>query len=311
MRRRFEPLRSVRAAALILAAVPTWSGLPGAAGQANPRDQLLVTTSWLKEHLQDRDLVLLHLGEKPEYEAGHLPGARYITLEDITAPRPTDHMKGEVMELPDPAVLRSKLEALGISDNSRIVVYYGKDWVSPSTRVLFTLDWIGLGDRVSILDGGMQLWKKEGGSLTAERPAVVPGKLTAKTPKNVVVDAEWVNSHRVAPGYALYDGRAKVFYDGVQSGMVKSGHIPGARSIPFTSMTDESLRLLPAERLKEIFANAGVKPGDTLIGYCHIGQQATVVLFAARTLGYKVLLYDGSFHDWEKRDLPVENPSAK
>jgi len=54
-----------------------------------------------------------------------------------------------------------------------------------------------------------------------------------------------------------------------------------------------------------------VKPGDTLIGYCHIGQQATVVLFAARTLGYKVLLYDGSFHDWEKRDLPVENPSAK
>ena len=53
---------------------------------------------------------------------------------------------------------------------------------------------------------------------------------------------------------------------------------------------------------------AGVKPNDTVIGYCHIGQQATAMLFAARSLGYKVVLYDGSFEDWSKRDLPVDNP---
>ena len=52
-------------------------------------------------------------------------------------------------------------------------------------------------------------------------------------------------------------------------------------------------------------------PGDTIIGYCHIGQQATAMLFAARTAGYKVLLYDGSFTDWQRRDLPVEKPAEK
>ena len=59
-----------------------------------------------------------------------------------------------------------------------------------------------------------------------------------------------------------------------------------------------------------MFRAAGVKPGDTIIGYCHIGQQATAMLFAARTLGYNVLLYDGSFTEWQKKDLPVENPSV-
>gem|GEM_PF-1578746 len=64
--------------------------------------------------------------------------------------------------------------------------------------------------------------------------------------------------------------------------------------------------------LHPLFTKAGVKPGDTVIGYCHIGQQATAVLFAARTLGHTVLLYDGSFEDWSRHaEYPVENPSRK
>ena len=66
------------------------------------------------------------------------------------------------------------------------------------------------------------------------------------------------------------------------------------------------MQLKPAADIAAVFTKAGVKPGDTVIGYCHIGQQATAMLFAARSLGYKVVLYDGSFEDWSKRDLPVE-----
>jgi thiosulfate/3-mercaptopyruvate sulfurtransferase len=270
---------------------------------------MLVTTDWLQKHLQDRDLVLLHVGEKPQYDSAHIPGARFITMRDLAAPDPADHNSGEVLELPDPAAARAKLESLGISDHSRIVVYYGRDWVSPSTRIIFTLDWIGLGDRTVLLDGGMQLWKREGRPVTAALPTITPGKLSAKPVKTLTVTADWVNANRGAKGYALIDARDKAFYDGVKSGMSKSGHVPGAGSLPFNEVTTDSLKLKSPELLKQLFANAGVKPGDTVVGYCHIGQQATAMLFAARSLGYKVLLYDGSFHDWEKRDLPVDNPS--
>ena len=64
--------------------------------------------------------------------------------------------------------------------------------------------------------------------------------------------------------------------------------------------------------LLQVFTKAGVQPGDTIIGYRHIGQQATAMLFAARTLGHPVLLYDGSFEDWSRHaDYPVETVAAK
>jgi len=98
----------------------------------------------------------------------------------------------------------------------------------------------------------------------------------------------------------------------------KLGHIPGALSAPFDSFLEGAgmgmgtgLTLGSPAQIEAIFTAAGVKPGDTIIGYCHIGMQATAMLFSARTLGHNVLLYDGSFQDWQKRDLPVENPSTK
>jgi thiosulfate/3-mercaptopyruvate sulfurtransferase len=140
------------------------------------------------------------------------------------------------------------------------------------------------------------------------------------TIRPVVVDAKFVEAHIRKPGFAIVDARTRNFYDGVPPQRAgsrparKPGHIPGALSAPFTEFaTSEGgvTKLKPAADVAAVLTAAGVKPGDTIVGYCHIGQQATAMLFAARTAGYNVLLYDGSFTDWEKRDLPVENPSAK
>ena len=77
--------------------------------------------------------------------------------------------------------------------------------------------------------------------------------------------------------------------------------------MPFNETVDEANHLKPAAALQALFAGAGVKPGDTVVAYCHIGQQATQVILAARSLGHKVLLYDGSFEDWSRKNYPVES----
>jgi thiosulfate/3-mercaptopyruvate sulfurtransferase len=117
------------------------------------------------------------------------------------------------------------------------------------------------------------------------------------------------------PGFALIDARATGFYGGTQESgpqdARRKGHIKGAVNVPYTEITDSTGTLKSPADLQALFTKAGVKPGDTIVTYCHIGQQATAVLFGARTLGYKVLLYDGSFEDWARRDLPIAVPPGK
>jgi thiosulfate/3-mercaptopyruvate sulfurtransferase len=298
----------VRKLILLLLAVPV------ALAAATPRDSIVVTVPWLAAHLADPDLVLLQVGEKPEYEAKHIPGARFVTLEDISVSDRSD--KGLILEMPPADDLRQRLEALGISDNSRVVVYFGNDWVSPTTRVIFTLDYAGLGNRAVLLDGGMGAWVRAGHAVTAVVPAAKKGTLSPLKINPIVVDADYVHSHIGSSGVAVVDARDAAFYDGVNTGGrnhdQRTGHIAGARSVPFTEIVDEQNLLRSPEALAALFTKAGVKSDDTVIGYCHIGQQATAMLFAARSLGHRVLLYDGSFQDWSRRtDLPVENPSKK
>lgn len=272
----------------------------------SPREGLVVNTAWLAAHLKDPNLVLLHVGDKDEYAAKHIPGARFVSLSDIAV---SDRSAtGLILEIPPTADdLRARLEKLGISDDSRIVVYYGKDWVSPATRVIFTLDYAGLGDRAVLLDGGMGAWVRDGNPVTDVVPEPRAGKLSPLKTRKLIVDAEYVVANRNKKGVALVDGRAAAFYDGVDVGGShdqphRKGHIAGAGNFPFTEITNDELMLRSPSELRALLTKAGVEPGDTVLGYCHIGQQMTAVLFAARTLGHKVLLYDGSMQDWSRKE---------
>lgn len=269
---------------------------------------LVVDAGWLRSHLQDRDLVLLHVGDRAEYDAGHIPGARFVRQQDV-AVSSHDHEKGLMLELPSADSLRTVLAGLGISDDSRVVVYYGGDWVSPATRVVFTLDHAGLGARTSLLDGGMRAWVAAGGPVTKEPTPVRTGKLSALRTKPLVVDAAWVQSRIGKPGVAIVDARAASFYDGIEATGPRKGHIPSAKSVPFTELAGDDLRIRTRAELAARFAKAGIAPGDTIVGVCHIGQQATAMLFAARLTGHPVRLYDGSMQEWSRRaELPIELP---
>lgn len=270
------------------------------------RDRLLVSPGWLAQHLSDPDVVVLSTGDKMTYESSHIPGARYVALSDLS----TD-AGGLTLEMLPVADLRSRLVSLGISDRSHVVITYGS--LTSATRIAFTLDYAGLGN-VSLLNGGEAAWTGEGRPVTTEVPKPLPGTVAPFSGRPEVVDGSFVLSHLKTPHFAVVDARAAVYYDGQQTGGTarRAGHISGAVSVPFTTLTNERGEFRSTDELAAIFAKAGVKPDDTIIGYCHIGQQATAVLFAARLLGHSVLLYDGSFEDWSRHpNYPVDDPAKK
>jgi thiosulfate/3-mercaptopyruvate sulfurtransferase len=278
----------------------------GSAGAASPRDQLVVTPAWLAAHLNDKDLVILHVGTEAGYKAGHIPGAHLVAPKNLQVSTPG----GLIMEVPPPDTLRREMEALGISDNSHIVVYNQGDEFQRATRVLFTLDVAGFGDRSSLLDGGLAAWTKEGHPASSEAAPAATGHLSPLKMQPRVVDADFVKAHLKAPGYDLIDARDAVFYGGLVAKVTGDGHIPGARSLPYTSVYNSDGTLKTEKQLKAMFTAAGVKPGDHVIAYCQVGGQSSAVYFAARAIGIQPQLYDGSFQDWSKRGLPVVTSSS-
>ncbi|HYP51791.1 MAG TPA: rhodanese-like domain-containing protein, partial [Pyrinomonadaceae bacterium] len=284
-------------------------GLGGGTLAAGAETPLAVSVDWLEKNLGNPKLVLLHVGQRDEYDAGHIPGAQYISLQDIST---TAEESDLALQLPAAEKLKTIFQKFGIGNDSRIVVYFGKDWISPTTRVYYTLDYAGLGKNTSLLDGGMPAWTAAGKALTKEVSTPKPGSLKIETNENVLARADFVKANLNKPEVKIIDARTPNFWDGSSAGgQPRAGRIPGAKNVPFSTLTDEKGFLKDEAGLRKIFEDAGVKPSDTVVAYCHIGQQGSLAYFAAKSLGYKVKLYDGSFQEWSRLpDLPVEAPKA-
>jgi len=307
VRKRFISYSTIAVAIASAIAVGVLMLSKGSAGMkdSNP---LLVSTAWLSDHLKDPNLVVITVGQRSAYDTGHIPGARVVEMSAISVTSP-----GATLELPPVDKLKSAFEDLGVSGNSRVIICFLANYVSPATRVYFTLDYLGLGGQTSMLDGGFEAWKAEGRAVSTEAPQVTRGSITPHPRPDLIVDAAWLSSNLNKPKIAIVDARTPEFYSGASAGrMPRAGHIPGAVNVPFNTLADAANKFKDSPTLRKMLDDAGIKQGDQIVSYCHIGQQATVVYFVAKYLGYDARLYDGSFEDWSKRsELPVVGPSAK
>ena len=261
----------------------------------------LVSTDWLAEHLGEPGLTVVdcswHMpatgrNGRDEFLRAHIPRARFLDIDAVSdASNPAPHM------LPSAGDFAKAMEAIGIGSDDRLVVYDNSP-LRTAARGWFMLRHFGARE-VAILDGGLQKWVAEG------RP-VESGEAKPRANRFEAVErpGEIVAKQQILAGIdiALIDARGVGRFEGVESEPrpgVASGHIPGARNLPFAALYNEDGTFRPREGLRRPFDEAGSDPERPFVASCGSGVTAASLIFAAHLLGNDDgRLYDGSWSEW-------------
>jgi thiosulfate/3-mercaptopyruvate sulfurtransferase len=268
----------------------------------NVRSEMLVSTNWLEQHLNDRDLVVLYIGhDRGQFDSGHIPGSRFVRLDELV-----EQHKGSLNELPPVADLQVTFESLGVGDESRVVLVGDTAGVL-AARAYFTLDYLGHGDHAALLDGGLETWIAESRRTAKEDAAPVHAHFTPHVQPDILVSTARMRElslgvNRGVQDYVLLDARPIAEFAGIvnSEAVPKAGHIAGSQSLYWKKLirSDASPQLLDPEQLQQQFTGAGAAPGKSVITYCRTGMQSSFTYFVAKYLGYRAAMYDGSVYEW-------------
>ncbi|HEY5980002.1 MAG TPA: sulfurtransferase [Microlunatus sp.] len=229
---------------------------------------------------------------RPDYEAGHLPGAVHVDLEtELT----THGSGGGRHPLPTPQVFQRAVRRIGVSARTRVVVYDGATSLAAS-RLWWLLTDAGHPD-VRVLDGGFAAWQAAGKPVeTGAGPAPTAGDFVVQPGHRRVVDAVAVTAlSRSGTGPALVDVRAADRYAGQNETVDPvAGHIPGAVNLPSTENLTASGRFKATAEIAQRFADIEGEP----VLYCGSGITAAHTLLALEAAGRTASIYPGSWSDW-------------
>jgi len=268
------------------------------------RNEMLVSTTWLAKHLKDPNLVILHVADTfADYKRGHLPGARFLATGKFI-----DNSGSLGSELPAVENLTRVFSELGLTEKSRIIIY-GTAWGPNAARAYLTLDYVGLGDRAALLDGGVDQWLSEDRPVTMTVPTFTPSAFTPKLKPGVRATLEEVKKAVEAPGG---EGACQVV-DSRPAKRFTAGHLAGAKQLYWmeTLSSEEHPTFLSPEKLRALLASRGLVPGKKAITYCEVGLQASHGYFLLKYLGYDATMYDGSYQEWSAAKLPVATGEGK
>lgn len=274
-------------------------------------NSFFVTADWLQERLGKPGLAVVDAAwylpaqkrdARAEYEKAHIPDSVFFDQDKIVDPKSSlPHT------LPSPAVFARFVGAMGIANGDTIVVHDGPGLFS-APRVWWMFRVMGARE-VYLLEGGGDAWKAAGRPVTAQPTKVAPNVFHAKFDGKSVATFEEMRSIVETGAAEIADARPAGRFTGAdpepRPGM-RSGHMPGAHSVPAASLVKDG-RLLPADELKKRFEAAGVDLSRPVVTSCGSGVTAAVLTLALETLGHgDNRLYDGSWAEWGGRpDTPV------
>lgn len=273
----------------------------------------LVSTDWLAAHLGDPDLRVLDgswympdsgRDARAEYDEGHIPGARYFDIDDISDQRSAlPHMA------PPPEKFISRMRAMGVGDGHQVVVYDGAGIFS-AARVWWLFRLMGKTD-VAVLDGGLPKWKAEGRTLEDMPPVVRDRHITVQRQSHLVRDVAQVAAASKLGDWQILDARASERFKGTVAEPrpgLRAGHIPGSKNLPFLELLNADFTMKDLPALKAAFEAAEIDLAKPVITTCGSGVTAAVLSLALERLGHnRHALYDGSWSEWGMYpDLAVE-----
>jgi len=277
----------------------------------------LVSTDWLAAHLANPDLRVLDASwylpamqrnAKAEYDAAHIPGARFFDIDEISDQR------SELPHMAPPSEkFISRMRAMGVGDGHQVVVYDGAGLMS-AARVWWLFRLMGKTD-VAVLDGGFPKWQAEGRPVEDMPPMVRDRHMTVQRQAGLVKDVTQVAASTKLGDATIIDARSAARFRGEAAEPrpgLRSGHIPGSRNLPYTEMLNADGTMKPVAALRMAFEAAGVDLDKPAITTCGSGVTAAVLSLALERLGHRDhALYDGSWAEWGMYgDLKVATGAA-
>ncbi|HLJ64577.1 MAG TPA: 3-mercaptopyruvate sulfurtransferase [Stellaceae bacterium] len=274
----------------------------------------LVSTEWLAARAHAPDIRIVDgsfkmPGVSPtaheDYLVAHLPGAVFFDIDEIA-----DTASSLPHMLPSAEKFASRMRKLGLGDGHKIVIYDGGEIFS-APRVWWMLRIFGHPD-IAVLDGGLAKWRAEGRPLTDELPMPRERHFTARLNTLLLRDRRQMIENLTAKREQVIDARSEARFQALVAEPrpgLRAGHIPGSLNLPWDRLLDqEKHTLLPPERLRELFHEAGLALDRPVVCTCGSGVSACALAFALHLLGQKdAAIYDGSWSEW---GMPGDTPVA-
>lgn len=279
--------------------------------------QLLVSTDWLAQHLNDENLRLIdirghvlpateppphYFNHEADYLDSHLPNAVFVDwVREITDPADPRHAR-----IAPPDRFSGVMQRLGLTPSSQVVAYDDAHGMF-AARLWWALHYYGF-HQVAVLDGGWQKWLAEGRATSSEIPTVAPSDIQA------VPDPTWFYSDdqvlaALGSDIVLLDVRSEGEFNGQASRAERAGHIPGAVNLPRAQLLSPDGTLLPLRLLHEQLINVGLTdPNQQIVTYCNGGVSASYGMLALKAAGYRhIAVFDGSWKAWgSDKSKPIE-----
>ena len=285
---------------------------------SEPAKNWIVETDWLESHLASPDLIVLdgswHLPTEKrdasaEYLEEHIPGALFFDIDYFS-----DEKSDLPHMLPSTVKFASRMKKMGIGDGARIVVY-DTSGIFSAARVWWTFRAMGHRD-VAVLNGGLRKWKAEGRPLEdGMAPRRTERHYTPLQNAEIIRDVDDMKALIKKPGAQIVDARPAGRFEGrdpePRPGL-RSGHIPGSKSVPSQSLLRLDGTLKSPAELEALFKAVGIDPKKPVVTTCGSGVTASMLTLALAVIGQtNAAVYDGSWAEWGKENgLPVATGPA-